>query len=391
MNRRDFVKLTSTLSGGLWAIPQFVTQAASNLSINSSSFDEVLVFIQLNGGNDGLNTVIPFENDLYYSNRKNIAIPKTDILTLENGMGLHPALKDFYSIFEKGNMKVIQNVGYPSPNRSHFRSQEIWQTASDASKFLNQGWLGRYLEIQCKDCDIPAINVDSIDNLALKSENQLAVTFKNPERYKQADRIDPELDFGKNPQLMFARQIAQASYKSMDMISKNLKKAPISQVMYPKTDIGQNLQKIAKLIRSGLSSKIYYTSLSGFDTHNNQLKIHNSMLTQVNDSVKAFYDELTQDGLWDCVTVVLFSEFGRRVVTNGTGTDHGTAGPMFVLGKMQQSSLMGSPPDLNDLDNGDLKFKIDFRSVYASLLATKLGLDPRKIGIDQEALKGLFQ
>jgi uncharacterized protein (DUF1501 family) len=387
MNRRNFLSLTGTFTGGMLVLPEFLHAFGnqSNLIVGNSS----IVFIQLNGGNDGLNTFIPYENELYYDFRKKIALSKNEVIGKNKGMAFHPALKGFSTIQQNGHLSVIQNVGYPEPNRSHFRSQEIWQTAAASNQYLNEGWLGRYLDFQCKEHTPTAgINLDSIDNLALKGIEPNFITVKDPNRFKSKSEFDNS-KLSDNPQLDFVRKIANSVTEGSDEIQKALAESK-TEINYPKTQLGKNLEWIARLIKGNLNSKVYYSSQSGYDTHDNQLAIHNNKLTELNDAIFSFYTELKQANLLQNVTIVVFSEFGRRVKDNGNGTDHGTAAPMFIIGGNNKGTIIGNNPNLSDLDNGDLKFEIDFRSVYASLLEQKLQFDYTKIGIQNTILRGLF-
>ncbi len=389
MDRRDFLKLTATSTGGLLLLPNFLT--AKNLfSFEENYNDNVLIFIQLNGGNDGLNTFIPFENALYYENRPKIAIAKQDVINAINGMGFHPALKDLASISQEGNLSIVQNVGYPNPNRSHFRSQEIWQTASDSKKYLDYGWLGRFLDIQCKDEAVASVNIDNIDNLALKTSAANVLTAKNFNNVKQNVANENEFKLSENPQLDFVRNLQNASLQGMTEISKALQKAPNKRNSYANNPLAKNLEWMSKLIKGGLNSKIYYTSMGGFDTHNNQLQIHEKQLSVLNDAVFSFYKDIKENNLLSKVTLVIFSEFGRRVKENGAGTDHGTAGPMLIIGGNNKGKILGKNPNLETLDNGDLIFENDFRSVYATLLKQKFNFDPKLININNQTIKGIF-
>jgi uncharacterized protein (DUF1501 family) len=292
---------------------------------------------------------------------------------------------------QSGDLSVIQNVGYPNPVRSHFRSQEIWQTAPTHQEYLNDGWLGRYLDLQCKEHQPTAgINLDSIDNLALKGEEPNSITVKDPNRFKTKIKTENDGQLSTNPQLDFVRKIANSVIEGSDNIQAALSKSTASDVVYPKTGLAKNLEWISKLIKGNLNSKVYYTSLGGFDTHDNQLAIHKNKLTELNDAVYSFYKDLKKSQQLQNVTIVVFSEFGRRVKDNGRGTDHGTAAPMFVIGGNNRGKIIGRNPNLSDLNNGDLKHEIDFRSVYASLLQNKLNFEASKIGIQNKALEGLF-
>jgi uncharacterized protein (DUF1501 family) len=388
MNRRNFLTLTGTFTGGSLLLPNFLHAFGAQPSLMIG--EQCLVFIQLNGGNDGLNTFIPFDNPLYYSLRSKIAIHKDNVLSKTNGMGFHPALKDFAAIQQNGDLSVLQNVGYPEPNRSHFRSQEIWQTASDSNTYLSNGWLGKYLDLQCKDHEPTAgINLDNIDNLALKGNEPNSITVKDPNRFKIRNDKDDSVTLSNNPQLDFVRKIANSITEGSEEIQKALAKST-SEVSYPKTNLGKNLEWIARLVKGNLNSKVYYTSQNGYDTHDNQLNLHNKNLTELNDAVASFYIDLKKAKLLQNVTLVIFSEFGRRVKENGSGTDHGTAAPMFIIGGNNKGKVFGHNPNLSDLDNGDLKHDIDFRSIYASLLKEKMNFEAGKIGIKNTGFKGLF-
>lgn len=388
MNRRNFLSLTGTFTGGMLVLPDFLHAFGSQNSLVIG--EQCLVFIQLNGGNDGLNTFIPYENPLYYDLRTKIAIDKNEVIGKNKGMAFHPSLKDFAQMQQNGDLSVIQNVGYPEPVRSHFRSQEIWQTATDSKEYLNEGWLGRYLDLQCKEHQPTAgINIDSIDNLALKGVEPNSITVKDPNRFKIRTDKDENVKLSDNPQLDFVRKIANSVTEGSDEIQKALSKST-AEISYPKTGLAKNLEWIARLIKGNLNSKVYYSSLGGFDTHDNQLEIHKRKLTELNDAVFSFYTDLKKAQLLQNVTIVVFSEFGRRVKDNGNGTDHGTAAPMFIIGGKNKSKVIGNNPNLSDLDNGDLKHQIDFRSVYATLLKQKMNFDYTKIGITNKPLEGLF-
>ncbi|MBZ4044706.1 DUF1501 domain-containing protein [Flavobacterium hibisci] len=387
MNRRNFLSLTGTFTGGMLVLPSFLH--AFGEQSNWVIGEQCLVFVQLNGGNDGLNTFIPYEDPLYYDFRTKIALNKDVMVGKNKGMAFHPALKDFAQMQQNGDLTVIQNVGYPEPVRSHFRSQEIWQTAADSDKYINEGWLGRYLDLQCHDHQPTAgINLDSIDNLALKGMEPNSITVKDPDRFKIKTGKE-NVTLSENLQLDFVRKIANSVVEGSDDIQNALKQSK-TEISYPKTGLSKNLEWIARLVKGNLNSKVYYTSLGGFDTHDNQLSIHERKLTELNDALYSFYTDLKQAQLLQNVTIVVFSEFGRRVKDNGSGTDHGTAAPMFVIGGNNKGTILGNNPNLADLDNGDLKHEIDFRSVYASLLQQKMEFDYSKIGIKNSPVSGLF-
>ncbi|GEC71670.1 Uncharacterized conserved protein, DUF1501 family [Flavobacterium flevense] len=388
MNRRNFLSLTGTLTGGTLLLPNFLFSYGSqkNLIIG----EQCLVFVQLNGGNDGLNTFIPFDDPLYYDLRPKIALSKEEVISKTKGMGFHPALKGFAQMQQNGDLSVIQNVGYPEPNRSHFRSQEIWQTASDSNKYINEGWLGRYLDLQCTTHTPTAgINIDTIDNLSLKGDSPNSITVKDPNRFKIKNVKEETGVLSENSSLDFVRKVANSVLEGSEEIQKALTKST-TESSYPKTALGKNLEWIARLVKGNLNSKVYYTSQGGYDTHDNQLVIQKNKFTELDGAIYSFYQDLKQANLLQNVTIVVFSEFGRRVKDNGNGTDHGTAAPMFIIGGQNQGKVIGNNPNLADLTQGDLKYQIDFRSVYASLLKEKMQFDYTKIGIKNPALSGLF-
>ena len=389
MNRRNFLKLTASAAAGMLVVPGFL-YASSAVSVDDIANDNILVFIQLNGGNDGLNMFVPFDDPLYYFNRPTIGVSKEAVINAMNGLGFHPSLKDMATISQDGNLTILQNVGYPNPNRSHFRSIEIWQTASDSNKYLNHGWLGRFLDIQCKDDHLSSLNIDAIDNLALKSPGINGITIKDFNVIKKMMNQDETVKFSDNPQLDFVRKISFASTEGIVEINKALANAKNYNETYANNGLSKNLEWISKLVKGKMSSKVYYTSLSGFDTHNNQLQKQSNLFKTLNDAVYSFYKDMKANNLLDRVTLVVFSEFGRRVKENGTGTDHGTSGPMMIIGGKNKGQIIGKNPNLEQLNNGDMQFETDFRSVYATLLKEKYGFDASKIGINQSIVPGLF-
>lgn len=395
-NRRDFLKIVGTTAGGMLVLPKFLSAMPTNGLYNGFSTDKnILVVIQLNGGNDGLNTFIPYSTPQYYDFRKTIAIPKDQVLkAATGGMGWHPSMKGFADIQQAGHLSVVQNVGYPNPNRSHFRSIEIWQTGSASNEYLNTGWLGRYLDATCAPEDpLGALNLDNIDSLTLRGGNNHALTMQDPQRFEKllkSLKETKEDPLDENPNLDFVRKLMIGSFEGSDQIKKALQKSQTLTPQYPRYGLAQNLSWMAKMIKGGLNTPVYYTGLGSFDTHSNQLGKQKQLLTELSESVKAFYDDMVAANMLGNVTLMIFSEFGRRVKDNGSGTDHGTAAPVFIIGGNNSGKIIGSNPNFDDLNNGDLKHQHDFRSVYAALLKQKLGVDPLKAGIKQEILRGVF-
>ena len=349
-----------------------------------------LVIIQLSGGNDGLNTIVPYGNDIYYQKRNTIAISKTDIIKLDDMQGLNPSLSSLKEIYDQGWMSVINSVGYPNPDRSHFRSMDIWQTASDSDQFLTSGWVGRYLDANCQVNKNPytAIEVDDTLSLAMKGIKMKGVAVQDPEKLYQTtrepffkdlvhDHTSADLN---EDNLGYLYKTMIESYSSADYI-RNTSKTYNVTGEYPATQLGNQLKTVSKFINSGLETRVYYVSLSGFDTHIRQNDQQARQLKIYGDAVAAFVKDLNQTGKLDDTLVMTFSEFGRRVEQNASnGTDHGTANNILIYGgKLKKSGIYNNAPDLATLDQGDLKYEIDFRDVYATLLDKWLNINNSQV------------
>lgn len=386
MKRRQFIQ-TSGLATAAMMIPNFL-KAQENKVLSDS--DKVLIVIQLTGGNDGLNTVVPYENDLYYNARPKIAIQKNEVLKLNSELGLNPAMQGFKNLFDEGRLCLINNVGYPEPDRSHFRSMDIWQTASNSNEYKTTGWLGRYLDEKCNTCNQPTqvLEIDDTLSLALKGKNVKGLSMKDPKRLygttldtyinqlsKQHVVGDHEHDNAEYLYKTLAETVSSAAY--IYQTSKVYKSA----TTYPNHQFGKSMKTIAELITSGVNTNVYYVSLGSFDTHFNQQKRQADLLQQLSETVKVFMDDLKVSGKQDNVLLMTFSEFGRRVSENASGgTDHGTANQIFLLGnKLKQKGIYNEAPNLSDLDEGDLKFSIDFKNVYSTILKKWLNTDEQSI------------
>ncbi len=351
--------------------------------------NNVLVILQLSGGNDGLNTVIPYRNDLYYKARPRIGIEKNKVLSLTDEAGLHPALTGLKELYDNGSLGILNNVGYPNPDRSHFRSMDIWHTGSDSREYWTTGWLGRYLDAQCKGCDKPtyALELDDTLSLAMKGEEAKAIAMKDPkrlfgtanQRFFKEVMMQYKDEPGEQPADYLYKTLTE-TISSADYIFEKSKLHP-SKADYPKTELGQSFKTIASLIFSDINTKVYYVSLGSFDTHINQLVQQQNLFTQMNDAVKAFVKDLKDNGRFNDVLLMTFSEFGRRVSQNASGgTDHGTANNMFLIGGgLKQKGIINTLPDLADLDEGDLKYKLDFKNVYATVLKNWLSAEDAAI------------
>lgn len=386
-SRRSFLQ-TGSLATASFMVPKFLKAFEGNVSLVPPG-NKVVVVLQLSGGNDGLNTVIPVRNDIYYRSRPKLGIQRTATLNINDEVGLHPALTAFADAFHDGSLGILNNVGYPNPDRSHFRSMDIWQTGSGSNEYFNTGWIGRYLDAQCTGCDKPtqALEIDDVLSLALKGEKEAGLALKDPKRLYGTSNEKFFKDIAASHTSHHDEEPVDYLYKTMantlssaDYIFKQSKLRP-STASYPNTELGKNLQTIASLIFSDINTKIYYVSLGSFDTHVTQEAQQQRLFKDLNDAVGTFVKDLKAAGRYNDVLLFSFSEFGRRVSQNFSGgTDHGTANSMFFLsGGLKEKGILNAMPDLTDLDEGDLKYKVDFKNVYATVLANWLGTNDESI------------
>lgn len=386
IKRKQFIQIGSLATASM-LMPKFLKAFEGNAMVPPGN--KVLVILQLSGGNDGLNTVIPVRNDLYYKARPRLGIQRNNALMIGDEAGLHPALTGFKELYDDGSLGILNNVGYPNPDRSHFRSMDIWHTASNSNEYLTTGWLGRYLDAQCNGCDKPtqAIEIDDILSLSMKGEHIKGIAVKDPQRLYGTANEKFFKDVNKNHTDNKDEQPVDYLYKTMaetlssaDYIFKQSRLHP-TNAEYPKTDLGNSMKTIASLIFSDINTKVYYVSLGSFDTHVGQEGQQQRLFTEMNDAVKAFVKDLKQNNRFNDVMLMTFSEFGRRVAQNASGgTDHGTANNMFLIGGgLKQKGLINALPDLADLDEGDLKHKVDFKNVYATVLNKWLGADDKAV------------
>ena len=342
---------------------------------------KILVVVQLSGGNDGLNTVIPYADDLYHRARPAIRHEAKTVLKLNDAIGLHPNLGGLRKLYDQGMMSVVQGVGYPNPSRSHFRSMDIWQSAEPQKEVAATGWLGRYFDNTCKGND-PHVGISIGDRmpLAMMGERIQPLSFEKPESYRYAGRdVDRYMalnkarklvaaEAGPASQLDFLRRTAMDAQVSSDEILR-MTRTHAPAAAYPFGEFGSGLRTIAAMINGGLPTRVYYVSLGSFDTHAEERMAHDGLMKQLSDGVSAFWADLSAQKNDDRVLMMTFSEFGRRVEQNASaGTDHGAAAPMMFFGKPIRQGIVGAHPSLKDLDQGDLKHAIDFRNVYAAVL-----------------------
>ena len=431
--RREFLR-TGLLGGSLcWTMPAFLSRTMQSLHAEADGSlvqgvtgrdGNILVVLQLAGGNDGLNTVIPLGNDAYRKSRPTIGVPEASILKLDPQTGLHPSLSGLASAYQEGHLAVVQGVGYPNPNRSHFRSTEIWATAVDSNKSSNTGWIGRYFDNACSGCDasvgiamasqMPQALTASVPNGVLYQGGGGGGKKKNKKSGGTQAKADGSMmmeedddagqaggsigmlngpgNLGKLSALDFLERTEMDAKVSQQEIAQASGKAKNS-VPYPGTRLGQNFAMVSRLIAGGMPTRIYYLSLGGFDTHTQQAGAHERLLKEMGDAVAAFLSDLKAQGNLGRVSLMTFSEFGRRVKENASGgTDHGAAAPMFLAGGGIQSGLLGQMPSLapQDLFDGDVKYNTDFRSVYATVLEKHLGVKSAGILRTQFPLLGAY-
>jgi uncharacterized protein (DUF1501 family) len=376
--------------GGTLPVEDMPVGPARNRSLHRN----ILVVVQLSGGNDGLGTVIPYKDSRFFAVRPRIAPQPDQVLRLTDSVGLHPSLSNLKSLYDGGHVAVLQGVGYPNPSRSHFRAMQIWQTARPD---VNEptGWLGRYLEAEDDDeaNTLRAINIGLMVPRTLWTETTLVPSITNLESYQfrtdgrflgdpaaQLDAIQHLCEHSMHGPLEdFIGQAAIDALQSSHTLKSVVGRYQTS-VKYGNNPFAEGMRLIAQIIAADLGTRIFYISLGGFDTHANQAKTHASLLQILDEGIAAFYQDLDRMGKADQVAVMTFSEFGRRVAENaGQGTDHGTALPMFLIGGGIKGGIYGNNPDLANLDSGDLRMQTDFRSVYASVIRYWLGADPSRV------------
>ncbi len=384
IKRKEFLQVGS-LATTSFMLPKFLKAFERPMMVPPGN--KVVVVIQFSGGNDGLNTVIPVRNDIYYKERPRLGIAKEKSLSLTDETALNPALEIFKGLYDEGNLSILNSVGYPNPDRSHFRSMDIWHSASNSNEYINTGWVGRYLDAQCKGCDKPtqAMELDDVLSLALKGEENKGLAFKDPKKLfnssngKYFKDVNSDHQHGEET-IDYLYKTMSATLSSADYIYQQSRVHPSSQT-YPNTELGKDLKTIASLIFSDINTKVYYVSLGSFDTHVNQDNQQKRLFTELNDAVKAFTADLKSNNRFQDVLMMTFSEFGRRVSQNASGgTDHGTANNMFFIsGGLKEKGILNAMPDLADLNEGDLKHTVDFKNVYATVLNKWLGADDKMI------------
>lgn len=390
LTRRDLMKRGGVIAVGLTAPRWLSTIAHADVLRQAKggalAKDTVLVVCQLSGGNDGLNTVVPYADKTYYALRPTLAIAEDKVLKLTDDLGFHPGLAGLAELYKEGKVAVIQNVGYPRPNRSHFKSMEIWQTASPATPVRN-GWIGRYFDQQAASGPlnpVVALGLSTDKPLALNAKVASIPCFASladiqsmvgdPDVERMLRQIQgPDAAMGSDQRVV--QQASKTALDAMAVLSKQLQGYAPKQT-YGADPFGQGFKQIAQLVATSPATRVVYFSAGGFDTHARQAESHERLLAGFGNAVRAFQREMEAAGKADKVVVLVFSEFGRRSFENASGgTDHGAAAPMFLIGKNVKGGMHGSKPNLEDLADGDLKFTIDFRQAYAATLDQWMGGD----------------
>jgi uncharacterized protein (DUF1501 family) len=393
-NRRQFLgvaALTATLPSFLVRTGHALTGDARDgaAPLEGLKDNHVLVVIQLAGGNDGLNTIVPFADDAYRKARPKLALDAKKVLKVTASLGFHPEMTDLKGLYDDGLLAMIQNVGYPNPNRSHFRATEIWESGSDATRMTQTGWLGRYFDNECRGVPSPMLGLQVGERPAHTFAHQAsrAVTFGNVDMFKWPtsgpvatglQRLNT-VSSTENETLEFLQRSANQTLGLSRRIQEAVEYSKSSKEYLPFA-FQQSLKLVAQMIAAEIPTRVYYVSLGGFDTHANQANRHAALLQEMSQGLATFCRDLKELGHLDRTLVMTFSEFGRRVAENDSaGTDHGTAAPVFLAGGKIKPGLHGAPPDLTNLDSGDLQFKTDFRSVYATILKQWFLADPKKV------------
>lgn len=396
LHRRDVLSVATCSALAVLAprAPQFLVDTAVAAERSAASaHDNLLVVVQLSGGNDGLNTIVPRDRDEYRKARPTLAQADGTVLKLNDELGLHPSLGGLAKLWESQALTIVQGVGYPNPNRSHFESFDIWHTAQRDTNLRTTGWLGRWSDSSRagQSADPPAIHVGGEPQpLALASHDAAASSFRSLDDLRlkfaraasERDQVAERLATAAPPTDDFARFLRATTVSALST-SRRVEAvvgATSTGASYPGGELARRLQIVARLIEAGLSTRVYYVCQDGYDTHSKQGAAHASLLTDLGGALQAFHADLTQRGQDKRVTVMVFSEFGRRVRENASqGTDHGAAAPLLLVGGRVRPGVVGEHPSLTDLDDGDLKHRYDFRQVYATLLDEWLGCDASRV------------
>ena len=405
--RRQFIQGSLAMISTVATVPMFLGGAsrvlaatdATNPNLPGVQADRILVVVQLSGGNDGLNTVIPYGDPAYYNARPRIGVSDTDVLQLggiksPEGIGLHPSLLPIKEMMQQQNAAAILGVGYPNPNRSHFASMDVWHRG-DALTNRGYGWIGKAFdnEIQKRPDADHSMNIIAVGDtapLAAEGKNQKAIAFERQDLFRwlphsrhkslgktydelNAESVADDVSLSDDPAAFLQRTAVDAQVASARVRDAARRK---TDTKFPGHALARQLKLVANMIKAELPTRVYYVAMGGFDTHAGQGGRHRNLLRQFAESMQAFQNELAATGHAKRVVTFAFSEFGRRVEENASGgTDHGAAGPSFLFGEPIRSGVLGEHPSLTKLDRGDLTHTVDFRNIYAALLGPWMGMD----------------
>lgn len=406
-SRRQFLQRSAgaaTILGSDYLLPRFLSESVQGVQPDPEG--RILILVQLSGGNDGLNMVVPYEDDRYHRLRPSLSQQASTVHPLQDGLGLHSDMRAMKDIWERGELRVVSNVGYPNPDRSHFRSMDIWHTARIDPEQAQTGWLGRAVDgwAQGTPGDIgaaatpKALHLDSGPlPLALHARTRTVPSIASMDSFQldgDVDKLASTIAAKREPgsdDLLYVQRTALAACNNAKRIASVVEQGQ-TRPAYPNFGLARRLKEIASLIASDFGPRIYYTSLGGFDTHARQALAHGPLLRELSESVAALQTDLKRDKLDDKVLLMTFSEFGRRVKENGSrGTDHGAAAPMFLVGAGAKGGISGGVPDLGNLLEGDIPHTCDFREVYATVLRDWLGVEPSAILGAARPMEGLLQ
>jgi len=360
MQRRDFLKLVTAAPLAAWT-------GGAAWAATAPDYRRLLVLVELKGGNDGLNTVIPYADREYSRLRPRLGIPRDQVVALDEATGLHPSLKALLPLWQDRELAIVQGVGYPKPNLSHFRSIEIWDTASDSDTVLDKGWLTQVFERQPVPRDFAAdgVAVGSADLGPLAGSGTRAIALRNTDQFlRQARQLEPATGASRNLALAHLIKVeADVQQAARGLQGDHQFRSP-----FPKGQFGNALKTAAQVVAAKSNVAVIRVTHNGFDTHSNQLNVHARLLTELAEGLAAFKTAMQEIHRWDSTLVMTYAEFGRRPQENGSnGTDHGTASCHFLLGGKTQGGLYGEPPRLGNLEGGNLRHAVDFRSLYATV------------------------
>ena len=374
-DRRKFLQLMTAMP--MLSVAPSLLAKTTGSSVQTEG--KILVMVELKGGNDALNTLVPYEDPNYYRLRPKIALKENQVLKLGNGFGMNPVMKSLLPEWQSGDMAWVQGIGYPDPNRSHFRSIEIWESASNSNQYLDDGWIAQ-LYGKASSKNIQGVSIGS-DVGPLSGENFNALLMQDKKSFiALTKRLKSVQAQTRNSALSHVLGVQNNVHSNAQLVTERLKNASSSSVRFPKNKFGRQLETTSQIILSGLDVPVFKVEIGSFDTHQGQQKKQAKLLTQLSEGLSAFSNSMKKAGLWDDVLIVTYSEFGRRVKENASGgTDHGTAAAHFALGGRVnggvQNGLIGKTPSLSQLDNNDLRFTTDFRTYYHTIASQWLGVD----------------